>query len=96
MAAISGQTTVTTAGTAVQLSATEFRINGPLIVKGLDGNTGATYVGNDGAGDVTASNGYELGAGDAVVFDYVGDLQDIWVDSATDGDIVCWIAAQVM
>jgi len=57
MAAISGQTTVTTAGTAVQLSATEFRINGPLIVKGLDGNTGATYVGNDGAGDVTASNG---------------------------------------
>ncbi len=96
MAAISGQTTVSTAGTAVQLSTSESRTNGPLIIKGLDGNTGNVYVGNDGAGDVTASNGYELGAGDAVVFDYVGDLRSIWVDAATNGDKVCWVASQVI
>ena len=94
MAALSGQTTVATAGTAVQLSSTELRANGPVIVKALSGNTGLVYVGNDGAGDVTSSNGFELDGGESVVFDYVGDLRSIYVDAATNGDKVCWIIAK--
>ena len=67
MAATSGQKTVTTAGTAVALGSAV--VNGPLMIKALDTNTGIIAVGNDGAGDVTVSNGMRLEAGDAIIFD---------------------------
>lgn len=54
---ISGQVTVTTAGTAVNGSNVQTP-NG-LFVRALAANTGVVYVGNDGAGDVrqaTATN----------------------------------------
>ena len=63
MAAISGQKTVTTAGTAEALGSQV--INGPLMVKALDTNAGIAAIGNDGAGDVTTSNGMRLEGGDA-------------------------------
>ena len=87
--ALSGQKTVTTAGTAVVLGSQ--RIDGPLMVKALDTNTGIVAVGNDGAGDVTVSNGLRLDAGDAVVFEFVGSLGTIWVDSAVNGEGVSWV-----
>lgn len=96
MAAISGQVTVTTAGTAVQFSSTQLRIDGPLLVGALEGNTGNVYVGNDGAGDVTSSNGFELGPGDRIVIPYVGDLYSLWGDAASDGDKLCWHRGAVM
>ena len=90
MAAISGQKTVTTAGTAVALGAG--RIDGPMIVKALDTNTDVVAVGNDGANDVTVSNGIRLLKGEVVVFDYVGELGTIYLDSAVNGEGVCWHA----
>ena len=84
----SGQITVTTAGTAVQ---------GPdenchhVAIKALSGNTGVVYVGNDDAGDVTSANGFEMAATDDQVIMRVSNLQDLWFDAATDGDILCWI-----
>jgi hypothetical protein len=93
MAALSGQTTVTTAGTAVALGSQV--INAPLMVKALDTNVDVVAVGNDGAGDVTVSNGLRLDAGDAVIFDFVGDLASIMLDSAEDGDGVSWIVLNV-
>jgi hypothetical protein len=93
MAALSGQTTVTTAGTAVALGSQV--INAPLMVKALDTNADVVAVGNDGAGDVTVSNGLRLDAGDAVIFDFVGDLASIMLDSAEDGDGVSWIVLNV-
>jgi len=87
--AMSGQKTVTTAGTAVALGTTS--IQGPLMVKALDTNTGIVAVGNDGAGDVTVSNGLRLEAGDVVVFEYVGSLATLWLDSAVNGEGVSWI-----
>ena len=89
MAAQSGQKTVTTAGTAVALGSQV--INSPIMVKALDTNTGVVAIGNDGAGDVTVSNGLRLLAGDAVVFDFVGNLASIWVDSAVNGEGVAWL-----
>ena len=93
MAAISGQKTVTTAGTAEALGSQV--INGPLLIKALLANTNNAYVGNDGAGDVTSSNGLELDAGAAVVFEFVGNLAHIIVDVDTDGEGVSWIALNV-
>lgn len=88
--AISGQITVTTAGTAVQGSAVDL-ING-VWIRALEGNTGNVYVGNDGAGDVTSSNGFELGPGDLVLVQ-AQNLSDLWFDAATNGDKLCWLKA---
>jgi hypothetical protein len=93
MPAISGQKTVTTAGTAVALGSQV--INGPLMIKALDTNTGVVAVGNDGAGDVTVANGLRLEAGDAVVFEFVGDLAHIIVDSAVNGEGVSFVMLNV-
>jgi len=93
MAALSGQTTVTTAGAAVALGSQA--INAPLIVKALDTNTGIIAIGNDGAGDVTVSNGLRLEAGDTVVFEFVGDLANLMIDSSVNGEGVSWIILNV-
>jgi len=93
MAALSGQTTVTTAGAAVALGSQA--INVPLIVKALDTNTGIIAIGNDGSGDVTVSNGLRLEAGDTVVFEFVGDLANLMIDSSVNGEGVSWIILNV-
>jgi hypothetical protein len=90
MAAISGQKTVTTAGTELALGTVA--VNGPLMVKALDTNTGIVVLGNDGAGVLTTSTGIRLAAGDAVVFEFVSNLSAIMVDSAVNGEGVSWIA----
>ena len=86
---LSGQKTVTTAGTAVILGTQDILC--PLAIKALDTNTGIVAIGNDGAGDVTLSNGLHLAAGDMVVFEYVGNLASLWLDSAVNGEGVSWI-----
>jgi hypothetical protein len=87
--ALSGQKTVTTAGTAVALGTTQ-KISGPLMVKALDTNTGVVAVGNDGADDVTVTNGLRLLAGEVIIFNSVGDIASLWLDSAVNGEGVSW------
>ena len=91
--ALSGQTTVTTAGTAVALG--DQPVNAPLQVKALDTNTGVVAIGSDGAGDVTVSNGLRLEAGESVVFEFVGQLASLFLDSAVDGEGVSWLVLNV-
>jgi hypothetical protein len=87
--AMSGQKTVTTAGTAVQLGTDSIQC--ALLVKALDTNTGVVAVGNDGAGDVTVSNGLRLLKGETIYFEWVGSLDSVWLDSAVNGEGVSWI-----
>ncbi|GAH01185.1 unnamed protein product, partial [marine sediment metagenome] len=54
MSASSGQKAVATAGTALALGSQ--MIQGPLMVKALEANTGYVYIGNDGSSDVTSAN----------------------------------------
>ena len=88
--ALSGQKTVGSAGTAVQVGTQ--RIDGPLMIKALETNTGTVAVGNDGGNDVTLANGMRLAAGDSLVFSYVGSLGELWLDAAVNGEGVAWIA----
>ncbi len=90
MATRSGRKTVAGAGTAVQLS-TSLQIAGPIAIKAFTTNTGIIYVGNVD-GDVESTNGFSLAAGDVIIFNSVGDLLDIWIDSAVDGEGVSWLA----
>lgn len=90
---LSGQVTVTTAGTAVQETGAP---NGRyFLIRALAGNSGVVYVGNDGAGDVTSGNGHELSAGDQITVDLegMGDLafSDLWFDAANNGDKLSWL-----
>ena len=89
MSAKSGQKTVTAAGTAEALGSGQ--VHGALMVKALAGNADLVYIGEDGAGDVTSSNGMELSAGDVVVFDNVANLSELMLDSAENGEGVAWL-----
>ncbi len=91
--ALSGQKTVSTAGAAEALGAQP--IGGPIAVKALAANTGVVVVGNDGAGDVTTANGFQLSAGEVVIFNHVASLANILVDAAVNGEGVCWLALDI-
>jgi hypothetical protein len=87
---MSGQITVTTAGTEVQ--GTDVSLPNGAYIKALAGNTGKVYVGNAGDGTVSSSTGFELAAGNIIQVQ-VSNLKDIWFDAATNGDKFCWIKA---
>jgi hypothetical protein len=89
-AALSGQITVTTAGTEVQ--GTDVKTPNGVFIKALAGNTGVVYVGNDGAGAVASTTGFQLSAGDVILVQ-VSNLRDLWFDSASNGDKFCWLKA---
>lgn len=86
---LSGQKTVTTAGTAEALGSAQ--VSAPLMVKALDTNTGKVYIGNDGAGDVSSANGLVLLANEAVLFNWVGSLASIFIDVSVNGEGVAWM-----
>lgn len=88
--AISGQITVTTAGTEVQGG--NVALDNGVYIRALTGNTGVVYVGNDGAGAVTSSNGYQLDKGEMILIQ-VANLNALWFDAATNGDKFCWLRA---
>jgi hypothetical protein len=86
---ISGQKTVAAAGTAEALGSAQ--IDSALLVKALDTNTGIVAIGNDGANDVTVSNGYRLAAGEQCILDHVDNLAAIYIDAAVNGEGVSWL-----
>ena len=86
---LSGQKTVTTAGTAEALGTTQ--VSAPLMIKALDTNTGKIYVGNDGSGDVSSANGLVLLANEVLLFHWVGNLASLIIDSSVNGEGVAWL-----
>ena len=88
---LTGKKTVTTAGTQLALSAGQV-VNNPVAVKALAGNTGLIYVGDS---SVSSANGFELSAGEVIIFDFVGDLANVWIDSAVNGEGVTWLILNV-
>ena len=87
-----GVTTVSTAGTAVQVLNATNRVK-YLKFKALAGNSGLAYV---GISDVSASIGYELSAGNEIELNF-GEFGGsvpanvFYADAATNGDKVCWM-----
>ena len=86
--ALSGQTTVTTAGTEVQLNA-DTPCNA-VIVKALPANTGVMYIGNNGSNAVASTTGYPLSAKEYVVIERK-NLNQWYVDASVNGEGVAWI-----
>lgn len=73
--------TVTTAGTAEALSASEDIWEG-IVIKALDTNQGNVYLGGS---DVDNANGFPLSAGQALPFDF-DDLSQVYLDADNDGE----------
>jgi hypothetical protein len=93
MATLSGQITVTTAGTAVAGPATPTAT--AIALKAHPDNAGAVWIGNDGEDDVTNANGFPLSPGEGVVLE-LGSwgtvaLSGFYVDADNNGDKACWV-----
>ena len=87
-----GTTTVTTAGTEVQISNTTNRVRW-IKAKALAANSGITYF---GVSDVSATNGYELSAGNTLEINFGEQggtvaFSTFYVDVASSGDKVSWV-----
>jgi hypothetical protein len=82
---ISGQVTVTTAGTSIQCP--DIELSNGAYIKGLGDNTGKMYVWN-ATGD--GRTGFELSAGETIPVQ-VANLNMIWIDASVGGEKVCWI-----
>ena len=91
-ATISGVKTVTTAGTAVALGSQV--INGLISIKALPANTGNIVIGNNGSNDVTISTAFLLTPGEERIME-IGNLADVYVDSAVNGEGVSWLKLDV-
>lgn len=91
-AIISGQKTVTAAGTAEALGSQQ--VNGLILITALDTNAGVVAIGNDGTGDVTVNNGHRLTANKSIIME-VGNLAEVMLDSAEDGEGVSWLKLNV-
>lgn len=84
-----GQTTVTTAGTAVTLLGGA-QTTGTITIKALDANAGNIYVGDSG---VTSANGFILAAGEAVSIAHDHASDNIFIDSDNNGEGVSYIGS---
>ena len=86
-----GVSTVSSAGTRVQLSNVTNRVKS-IKVKAIAGNSGLAYF---GISDVAAATGYELSAGNEHQLNF-GEFGGsvpanvFYVDAATNGDKLCW------
>ena len=92
---ISGSKDVTTAGTRERIKSSDsFCFFATIQAKQT--NAGEVYVGGD---TVSSSDGGQLLAGDSITFPVVArwykyNLKDVWVDAATDGDGVVFVAEE--
>ena len=88
----SGITNISSAGTAVQIANVTNRVK-YVEFKALAGNSGLAYVGES---DVSASNGFELSAGNTKILNF-GEFGGsvpaniFYVDVATNNDKISWL-----
>lgn len=86
-----GKKAVTTAGTPVALDTN--RLVSTVIIKAEDGNTGKVFPGDSTVNNSDTEQG--LNPGDSLTLAWphgdVGNLADIYIDAATNGDgVVFW------
>ncbi len=86
---VEGVTTVSTAGTAVQLTSTDYRASG-ITIKGARANTNAIYVGDS---TIDNSSG-KVFPDQSLTFSFnpSHDISAIYVDADTNGNKVEWWA----
>ena len=84
---VTGQIAVATAGTQVRVGGGSIK---SVLIKANSDNTGNIFVGTS---TVSSTTGLILVPGEFVSMD-VSDLGNVWVDCATNGDGVSYLATQ--
>lgn len=102
---ITDQRAVTAAGTPERLNEETSQYRAKVIsvtIRALTGNAGNIYVAGPAERTTTTTDGYILAPGETLTLDvskyldaYI-DLQNIWIDAATSGDGVCYVAFEVI
>lgn len=87
---LSGQVTVTAAGSAVAGPSVEGQY---FAVKGHPSNTGTVWLGNDGSDNVSNVTGFPLDPGQAIEL-YAATLSVLRFDADVSGDKLCWYRVQ--
>jgi hypothetical protein len=92
MRAVPSTTTVTTAGTRVQLSTALDKVVA-LLVKARQANTGLIYF---GISNVASTVAYTLSPGEVLPVPFPQDVEvpiaDFWIDSSVNGEKMDWVA----
>jgi len=88
---ISGQCLILVSGVAQPLESNT-TVNKPVAIKALETNTHYVVIGNDGNNDVDFSSGFMLTPGELVVFEYVGDMDDLYLYGEIAGEGICWLS----
>jgi len=86
----SGTKTVTTAGTAEQLSAQAIPDGFEVVIKALNANTDKVHVAKSKSDAETDASAYELAANEFVSMK-VDDLDVIWVDANVSGNGITFV-----
>lgn len=91
---VSGTTTVTNSGTAVQVTATSTPIAG-VWVAGDIGNTDVVVAGDSSVvGTSGSQQGLIIGPAESSIFLPINDLSLLWADAVTNGDKLIWLYLQ--
>ena len=91
---ITGQKTVTTAGTAVQLPNVRIPDGFKVIIVAMPANAGFIYLGNSKASvENVADRLNRLDAGDSIALQ-VTDLSTVWIDASVNGEGISYIVEQ--
>ena len=92
--ALNGQTIVTAAGTPEVFSTVAAVGPGTVLVRAIPGNTGDyCYIGFTSL-TATSEAGYVINKTDDEIALTLVDPADLWVDSDTSGDKICWIMSE--
>ena len=92
---ISGQITVTTAGTAVAGPDTSAFGKRTYSIEMVPTNSGTYgYVGNDGANDVASTTGYIITKAGVPLILVSDNLAKVYFDTDTNGDKFAWVAVE--
>jgi len=86
---MSGATSVTTPGSAIPFTTLSTIGGGTFLIKAHPSNTSLVYIGNDGTGDVTSSNGMALAASETALIT-VSALTQVYMDATTTSQIASW------
>jgi hypothetical protein len=89
MALLSGQITVTTAGTSVAGPSTPAAEFARFAIKAHPDNTDTVWVGNNGSDVVSNSTGFALNVGEGIVVD-IANLSLLRFDADVSGNKFCW------
>lgn len=88
---LSGQITVTTAGTAVAGPAAA--VGSFFVIKAHPDNVGTVWFGDNGSGGVDANSGFPLNPSEAVEV-YITSLAALRFNAESNGDKFCWYRVQ--